>query len=332
MGRRHLQVLLAVAVDAEAHDARHRLAVGLDVDVGGALVVGVDDDLVAELDDAAVGLVDLGLAFLLALALDLALLARAEVVDDPAEVGLLHDGPGLAVARAHAGEDVLAQAHHEVAARRQVHGLDRVEAREVVGVLDRDLDGAVAALERRAHVLLQEVRRDALLQVLGNLAAALPGGAAVELPERLQHLVLRDVHLLDQDLRDVELVDAGRRDRLLDVLLGDEPLVDERPELGGLVGAGGAVLVVEGDAEDLAELLRGLDVLLREGAAAALVDELQHAQQVLVEQDRGREHLRRLEAGGLVPALVEAQAGVEPARARPRRRRSRCWPSCARAP
>ena len=88
---------------------------------------------------------------LLGLALDLALLAGAEVVDDAPEVGLLDDGARLAVARPHVGEDVVAQAHHELVARGEVHRLDRVEAGEVVGVLDRDPHRSLAPLERRAQ-------------------------------------------------------------------------------------------------------------------------------------------------------------------------------------
>jgi hypothetical protein len=89
---RDLDVLLAVSVHAQAHDGGGLLAVGLDVDVGRALVVGVDDDLVAELHDAAVRLVDLRFRGLL-LALDLVLFTRSELGDDPAEVLLLHRGP-----------------------------------------------------------------------------------------------------------------------------------------------------------------------------------------------------------------------------------------------
>ena len=248
----------------------------------------------------------------LGLALDLALLAAAEVADDAPEVGLLDHGARLAVARPHVGEDVVAQAHHELVAGGEVHRLDRVEAGEVVGVLHRDAHRALAPLERGAQVLLQEVGGDALLDVRGHRGAGgLPVPAAEELAERLQDLLLRDAHLLDQDLRDVQLVDAGGGDRLLDVLLRDEALVDQRAELGRLVGARGAVLVVEGDAQDLRELLRRLHVPGGEGAAAPLVDQLEDAQQVLVEEDRRREDLGRAEAGVLVPARVEAQARVE---------------------
>ena len=49
VGGRDLEVLHAVAVDAEPHHGGGGLAVGLDVDVRGAPVVGVDDDLVGEL-------------------------------------------------------------------------------------------------------------------------------------------------------------------------------------------------------------------------------------------------------------------------------------------
>ncbi len=214
----------------------HGLPVRLDVDVGGPLVVGVDDDLVAELDDAAVRLVDLR-RLLLGLALDLALLAGAEVVDDAAEVGLLDGGAGLAVARPDVGEDVVLEPHQELVAGGEVHRLDRVEPGEVVGVLDRHPHRALAPLERRADVLPQEVGGDALLHVLGDGGAAgLPEAAAVELGEGAEDLLLGDAHLLDQDLRDVQLVDRGRSSIAFSTSFSEtRPLSTRAPNFEGLL-------------------------------------------------------------------------------------------------
>src|SRR4029079_14290191 len=63
--------------------------------------------------------------------------------------------------------------------------------------------------------------------------------------------------------------------------------------------------------EDLRELLRGLFVLGREWPAAALVDELEHAEQVLLEEDGARQPLACREARGRVRARVELEARVE---------------------
>ena len=114
MSWRNLDVLLAVAVDAEANHGRRGLAVRLDVDVRGSLVVGIDDDLVGELHDARVGLVYLGAVGALPL-LRIVVLARAELHDDPAEIGLLGDTRDEAIARVDVVCDVVAQAHEEVA-------------------------------------------------------------------------------------------------------------------------------------------------------------------------------------------------------------------------
>ena len=100
-------------------------------------------------------------------------------------------------------------------------------------------------------------------------------------------------------------------DRVLQVLLGDEPLVHEQPVLRRLVAARGAVLVVERDAEDLGELLGRLLVFGRERPAIALVDELQDAQQVLLEQDGCGQDLAGAEVTRLVPAGVELQVRMK---------------------
>jgi hypothetical protein len=228
------------------------------------------------------------------------------------EVRLLHHGTGLAVALAHVLEDVVPQAHQELVARREVHRLDGVEAGEVVGVLDRHANGRALPSEGGADVLLEEVGGDATLEVLGHEGAVgHPEAAVEELGHGGEDLLRGDAELLLEHLRDVDLVDPGRGDDLLHVLLGDEPLVHEAAELRGLVGPGRAVLVVERDPEDLRELLRRLLVGAREAAPAPLVDELEDAQEVLVEEDGGREHLGGAEARGLVPARVEAEARVE---------------------
>ena len=52
--RRHRDVVLQSAVFAEAHLGLALAGVGLYMDVGGALLVGVDDDLVDELDDLVI--------------------------------------------------------------------------------------------------------------------------------------------------------------------------------------------------------------------------------------------------------------------------------------
>jgi hypothetical protein len=50
----------AIAVDAKTDARVFFLAVGLDVDIRGAALVGIDDDLVGQLDDGAVGFFFLG--------------------------------------------------------------------------------------------------------------------------------------------------------------------------------------------------------------------------------------------------------------------------------
>ena len=136
VGSGDVEVLHAVAVDAEPHDGGCGLAVGLHVDVGSAAVVALDDHLVGELHHPGLRLVHLG--FRLGAALDLVLLPGAQLHDDAAHVlGFGHPLGSQTVAAVDVVEDVGAQADHEFAARGQVHGLDRVLAHEVVGVFDR---------------------------------------------------------------------------------------------------------------------------------------------------------------------------------------------------
>jgi hypothetical protein len=180
-----------------------------------------------------------------------------------------------------------------------------------------------ALLDGRAHVLLQDLGGDARLQVLGSRAArGVPERTVVELREGLADLLLGDLQVLHEDRGHVDLVHAGVADGVLYVLLRDQALVHEVAVLRRLVAARRAVLVVEGDAEDLGQLLAGLLVLGGEGAAAALVDELEDAQQVLLEEDGGGQDLLRAEARGLVPARIELEVWMKTDQLARDRRRS----------
>ncbi len=271
-----------------------------------------------------VGLVDLGRP-LVGLALDLALLAGAEVVDDAAEVGLLHDGARLPVARPDVGEDVVLEAHHELVAGGEVHRLDRVEAGEVVGILHRHPHRALPPLERRADVLLQEVGGDALLQVLGDrrrrwaprTRSCRTGPSARRTSSfgtRISSIRIFATSSWLTRAAEIAFSTSFSETR---------PLSTRAPNLDGLLRAGGAVLVVERDAEDLGELLRRL---LRRGrrrrSPPRLLTSWRTPRRYLSKRIGDREDLGRAEAGRLVPARVEPQARVERSRAPTRRRRS----------
>ena len=71
------------------------------------------------------------------------------------------------------------------------------------------------------------------------------------------------------------------------------------------------MLVVKGDPENPADLFGGILVLRGEGDAVPFVDELHDAEEVLLEEDGNCEDGFRAEAGLFVPALIEAEIGVE---------------------
>jgi len=97
----------------------------------------------------------------------------------------------------------------------------------------------------------------------------------------------------------------------LQILLGHDALVDESAVFGRLRLPRGAVLVVKRDSQDAADLLRSILVLRREHRPMAFVDQLQHAEEVLLEEDRDGEDGLRAEARLFVPALIEAKIRVQ---------------------
>ena len=67
------------------------------------------------------------------------------------------------------------QRDHEVVARRQVHGLDGVEAREVVGVLDRD-ESVPSFFSMGAHMFF--FRKSAVSRSLRSAGIVRPARSA----------------------------------------------------------------------------------------------------------------------------------------------------------
>jgi len=281
--------------------------IGLDVDVRGALVIGVDDHFVHELHQLVVrggrGLVRAplahGLAFLVHGGQQVAdvphvhRLGAVELVDRLLELALRGDAVDDARLGEHVGGDARAAdalwidaQHHQPLLRvvdrqplvlldvlalqvlQQLHRLDAVRLERLVG-------HAEELGQRRAD------RRDLDLELLG------------------QHLL--DVHRLLARLARGELELPGRQHRVGDqvVVLG----LDQRRLLP----------LAEGDRQRLRQLG---DAVLGERAerhARLVVDDLDDADQllVLVVDDRRHQHLLGAVAGALVHLLQEAQVGVE---------------------
>ena len=301
----------AVAVDPDADEAGILRAVGLDVNVRGAARGGFENELIGKLDDAGISLVDLVFVFLFLFG---GHLSFAEGVEDLGQVGAIgRDLFGLAIRRGDISEDLVLEANPEVVARREVHGSDAVEAREVVRIVDGDDEQARPPLDGRAAVLLPHVGGHAVAVLLRNLLDPVVGeeAGAVERGQRFPQLVFGDVVVLDEDLLDGGVVDARARHGRLDVFLRDDSFVDERAEARWFGLPRGAMLVVKRDPQNPSDLLGGIFVLRREGDAVPFVDELHHAEEVLLEEDRHGQDRFGAEAGLLVPALIEAKVGVE---------------------
>jgi hypothetical protein len=185
---RHALDLVEHAVDAEA-DLRE-LALRLDVDVGGARVVRVLEEVVDGVDDVRVGGLDLGAGLELDVLLEVAEVEAALEVafgfgDSAAEAVLLvDDGKDVALRR---DDDVDLLLHHRPV-RVEGDGVVRIDdGDDELPVLHRHRDHAVLAGERAGDLRLDHLHVE---------------------PQRVD-LEEREVRLFGDEARQEEVVDAG---------------------------------------------------------------------------------------------------------------------------
>ena len=205
------------------------------------------------------------------------------------------------------------QPYIEVVAGREIHGPDTVEPREVLRIIDGHDQHAGPPLHRRAGVLLPHVGGDTLFQVVRNRLRTVVAEElrAVKRSERFPQLILGHVVVFDEHFFDRGVVHPCVADRGLDVLLGNDSLVHQLAEFRWFALPRCAVLVVERDPQNPGDLLGRVFVLRREQRSVPAVDELQNAEEIFLEDDGDGQNRFRAETGLLVPALVEAEVGVE---------------------
>ena len=218
-----LHHLVEHAVDAEA-DAE-LLLVGLDVDVGGPLLDGVEQDQVHQLDDRRLGgaVLEVDGVEVVVAALDERHLGVVEAHHDLVEVG-----PLLGVEAIEGLADGLLRGHHHVDV---VAGeeLDVVDGEDVGRVAHGDDQRRAGAVDRHHQVLLggglghqlEHLRID--LEVL-----EVDGGDAVLLGEEAGQVRLGDGALLHQQGADAAAALARFLLRLLELLEGDEVLTNQQ--------------------------------------------------------------------------------------------------------
>ncbi len=306
VARRHLDVRAERAVLAEA-DLGLRLArIGLDVDVRGALVVGVDDDLVDQLDQLVVG----GGGSLVAARLRVERLVlhsgekivdvsrvdgfrAVELVDRFLELFLRSDLVDDARLREHVRGDA-----------RIAHPL-RVEAQHqqaLLGVVDRQplVGFDVFPLEVPQQIRgLDPVRLERLVADAEVLRQRLPDGRQLDL-----ELVGQDRFHVDRFLarlarRKVELPGGQHR-------VGDQVVVLGLDQLRLLA-------LAERDRQRLRQLGDAVLGQRTEGNAGLVVDDLDDADQLVAAllEDRRHQHLLGAVAGPFVDLLQEAQVRID---------------------
>ena len=147
-----LVVFVAASVHAEANDALSLLAVRLDVDVRNPGLVGVGDDLVGQADDGAIVLVhNLGAHIIRLLRLRFV----HQFAHDIGEGAALSGGRiGLAGGGVDVLQDVLAQPDHKLDRATREDPLDVLDAIQVIGVVDEDLNPVLFPLQRNPEIVL----------------------------------------------------------------------------------------------------------------------------------------------------------------------------------
>ena len=275
------------------------------MDVGGALLVGVDDHLVDELDDLVVGS---GRSHVLR-AFDehsFVLVERAEYVADVA---------GITAEPAAAEELVerlveLAVGDYPVDdPALGIDVVDHLRSLDPLRVGGHDDDAVLAVLDRRPVIGLAEVAAH-VLDEIGRLDAVclerLVGHAEIG-GKRLAQRRQLDLEFLDQNRLHVEVLAPRRALRELELFrrndrVGDEPIV---------LGAHRhhALALAERDRERLAQLHHAFLHGRRERLPALEVDDLHHADQLfaLALRHRRDQHLFRAVAGLGVDCLEEVQ-------------------------
>ena len=310
VARRHLNVGTERAVLAEA-DLGLRLArIGLDMNVGGPLVVGVDDHLVDELHELVVrsrrGFVARSFQ---RLARVLAFHAGKEVLD----IAEVRHGRFSAVELVQGLPEFLVRRHPVAQARLRKDVRGDARGADALGVEAQHDDAFLRLVDRHPHVALDVFA----LQVLQQLAGLHPVclvrlvGHTEELGERVAdrrdlHLELIGQHLLDVDRLLPSLargeVELARREHGV----GDQVVVLGLRQLRLLA-------LLEGDGERLRELAHPFLGERAERNARLVVDDLDDADQLVraALDDRRDELLLGAVSGALVDFLQEAQVGID---------------------
>jgi len=295
----------AAAVDTVSD--LHILAaeVGLDVDVRGTLGDPVVDDAVDQLHDHAVGLRDAVLLELV-LVLDQLALAAQQVAEGLFPLRRLIEVVDEL-------DDVLLERDAVLDGLRPQEVLDHVLLQDVVGVVDDDADLPVGPFFQGHPELAAEVLAlEALEKVLGDgvLCVVVDEPAAVKVLEGAADVIAGDPEPLHEDLLDGFVAAARLREGRLEVGVLHEVVVDEVVE-SGLAPRRDTMLVVQGDAEDLGDLLQEGPLVVGEPAAALAVDDLDDPHKGVFVHDGQGEHLGGSVARLPVPGLIEEEGLVD---------------------
>ncbi len=211
--------------------------------------------------------------------------------------------------------DVVGQGDEVFVAGGELHHANDVDLVQVRRIL-HDVPPHASLPGQRGHQLAPEKAAvEPFLQQLRNALGAVEEEVArpVEVTEALEQFFLGDAVLLDEDGGNVLAPRPGLGGRLEEILLRDESLVDEITELPRPLHRRPLPEVGEGDTHRPGDLPDRHGFLLGKDVAVLGVQELDNPHQLVVVEDRRREHLPGPEPRRLVPARVELEAGVKAA-------------------
>ena len=306
VGSRHLDVRRERAVLAEADLGLALARIGLDMNVGSALVVGVDDDLVHKLHQLVVGrLRQIVPAALAAADLFVVFQSREHFAD---VAGIDHFGAVEHVQRflefALRGNavDQLALRKHVLHDARTLYPL-RIEAQHdqpVLAVVDRH---PLVLLDVLALQVFQQIRR---LDAVGFVRLV---GHAEELRQCLANGGQLYLKLVDQHLLDIHRLLACRARGQIELSRRDHRIAHQEIVLG--LDNLGFLPLPEGDGQGLCQLGHAFFHQRRERHAGLVIDDLNDADQLFAVQHRRGQHLLGAVAGALVHLLQKTQVGID---------------------
>ena len=254
------------------------------MDIGGALSIGIGDDLIGQADDGTIVFVKptpgIFRCHFLGFADEFAENVRNIFIQ-------LSIAAGISLSLSCGGSEELSDITTEADRKANVETgkcpLDVRHAIEVAGVVRQNFDGGPVPFEGHPMVFLEVVDIQVFeeLDIDNRSIAVLDVGALMEMGERFSNLRFRHLVFFDQDALEIRQAFPGLGNCIIQFVLGDAVVRDQEIELGRVLFSRSSG-IEEGDSEGLGYLRDGLFIFSGKSCAALFVEELKHAYQIIL--------------------------------------------------